>query len=321
METVDDLISAVRSQLDETNTDALNDTTDILPALRRGQDYAVSVLARNYPDPLMAHTSVSLTAGTAEYAIPEDAYEDRISRIEIETSTGVYQEVRRVSYQDITQYETSANSSIPLVYCIVGRKYRFAAAPSAGVTARVWYVRNPDKLMKPQGRITVISAGSNYLVVDVAGSDLDTVSTNLESYINVIDGQTGEVRTSYQIQSISDTRITMRSSPIRSSVLGRTISGTVDTDDVSRDDYICSVEGTCVVQPLGATITNFIIQYAVNELTRRAGGDTQSESQMLDSLEKQVQRTDNGRESTLRVQNRSRAWQRPLLYTGPRTRS
>ena len=321
METVTDLISAVRSQLDEANADSLSDTDDILPSLRRGQDYAVSVLSRNYPDPLLAYSSVSLTSGTAEYDIPEDSFEDRIARIEIETTTGTYQEVRRMAYSDLTPYETSATSSIPAVYAIVGRKYRMAPAPSTGVTARVWYVRNPDKLMSPQGRVTVVNAASNYLIVDAAGDDLSTTSADLESYINVIDGQTGRVKVSYQIQSISGTRITMRSTPIRSTVLGKTISGTVSTDDVDRDDYICLVEGTCVVQPLGATITNFIIQYSVNELTRRSGGDVTSEREMLDTLEKQVQRTDNGREGTLRVKNRSRAWSNPSRYIGPRTRS
>jgi hypothetical protein len=307
LQTVDDLMTTVRSQLDEANPDAVSNETELLPALNRGLDYAASTLARFYPEPLLTYVSVDLTSGTNEYDIPEDAFEDRLVKVEISVD-GTYREVQQISYRDISNYEINTTTLVPSYYCIVGRKYRMVPAPSGAFDARVWYVRQPDKAVMQQGRVVTINTGSNYIMVDEAGSDLDTVSTDLSSYVNIVDGQTGIIKKSLQIQAISGTRITFRSSPIRSSVLGRTISSSFSATDIQADDYICSIQGSCVIQPLGPTIVNFIIQYAVNEITRRLGGDAPTEREMLDVLEKQVQRTDNGRTNTLRVAKKSRIW-------------
>lgn len=307
LQTIDDLMTTVRSQLDEANPDAVSDDNELLPALNRGLDYATSTLARFYPEPLLTHTSVTLTSGTNEYDIPEDAFEDRIAKVEIEIQ-GTYREVQQISYRDISNYEINTTTLVPSYYCIVGRKYRMVPAPSGAFNARVWYMKQPDKAVTQQGRVVTLNTGSNYIMVDEVGSDLDTISSDLSSYVNIVDGQTGIVKKSLQIQSISGTRITFRSSPIRSTVLGRTISSSFSSSDIEADDYICSIQGSCVVQPLGPTIINFIVQYAVNEITRRLGGDAPTEKEMLDVLEKQVQRSDNGRPGTLKVAKRSRIW-------------
>jgi hypothetical protein len=324
LETVDDLVAAVRSQLDEANdqSGALDTETDILPALNRAQVHAASTLARNYPEPLLTKLDVTLVAGTAEYSLPEDISEDRLVKVEINVS-GTYREVQRISYRDISNYETTGTALAPSYYCIIGRKYRLVPAPDGVYAARIWYLRKPDKLVSPQGRIVVVNTAGNYVVVDAAGADLSTTSDNLASYVNVIDGQTGLVKMSLQILSITNNKLTFRGTPLRTSVLGRTISTAITSTDVERDDYICLAKGTCVVQPLGDTITNFIIQYAVAEMTRKLGGDVPPEKDMLENLEKQVTRTENGREQAFRIKKTAKAWggANSRRWWGPRSNS
>jgi hypothetical protein len=307
LETVDDLIAAVRAQLDETNQDAVGDATDILPSLNRGQDYACDILARYYPEPLLTHSAVTLTAGTAEYDIPEDAFEDRLVKVEI-TVAGSQREVQRINYADISNYETSSNIAIPSYYCLVGRQYRLVPTPDGSYAARIWYLRAADKLVQSQGRIQIPNATSNYVLLDTVGDDITTTSDTLASYVNVIDAQTGLIKKSFQVLSIVGNRVTFRSTPLRSTVLGRTISSSFISTDIERDDYISLVQGTCVVQPLGANITNFCIQYAVNEINRKLGMDTIPEKQMLSDLEQQVQRSYIGREPDMRIRKVNRVW-------------
>ena len=80
--TVQDLVDQVRNQVDEQDQDAVSLEGDILPVLNRAQDYAYNILARKYQEPLLTYTQLTLTSGQ-EYDIPEDAFEDRIEKIEI----------------------------------------------------------------------------------------------------------------------------------------------------------------------------------------------------------------------------------------------
>lgn len=307
LETVSDLIASVRSQLDESNQDDVDDTLDILKSANRAQDYACDILARFYPEPLLTHIPVTLTASEPEYDCPEDAFEDRIVKVEI-TVAGTQREVTRISYQDISNYESSSTAAIPAYYCLVGRKYRLVPTPTAAYPVRLWYLKQADKLVKPQGRIQIVNVASNYVLLDTIGDDLTTTSDNLESYVNVIDGQTGLIKKSLQILSITGSRITFRATPLRTTVLGRTIASSFLTTDIEKDDYLCLIQGTCVVQPLGANITNFIIQYTVNEINRKLGGDVLPEKDMLEMLETQVQRSYVGREPDMRIKKTSRIW-------------
>lgn len=305
--TVDNLVSTVRSQLHETNVEALDTTTDILPALNRAQDFAVDIYSRHYPDPFLQYQTLTLVGGTQEYSIPEDAFEDRLLRVEIAVgnSSGrpTYREVQRISYHDITNYESASTSSVPYYYAVVGRKIRFIPMPSGIYNARIWFIRNPEKMVTQQGRITLVSVASNYVVVDTLGTDLSTATDQLGSYFNIVDGQTGEVKSTHQIQSLTGARITIRTIPVRTTILNRTVTGAIPTT-IEQDDYVCAVDGSCVPF-LNAPTSNFVIQYAVNEMVRRLGGDVTAEYQMLKDFEEQINRTWSGREQTLRVGKRS----------------
>lgn len=312
--TVDDLVSEVRSQLDELNRDSVDTTLDILPALNRAQDFAADILARFYPEPLVKSASVSLVTGVQEYDIPEDCFEDRLQKVEVFVGQQ-YVEVDRMSYRDITAYESPNANIIPRYYAVVGRKYRLVPQPTASYPLRIWYIRNPDKLALSQGRITVLNSASNYLVVDEPGTDLTTETDQLGSYFNVVDGQTGEIKRTLQIQNIADNRITTRVVPTRSTVLGRDISTEINptgaTTTVAVDDYLAPIQGTSVLY-FDRPTRNFLIQYAVSEIARSRGGEAAAEEAILDKFEKQIQRTWVGREQQLRVKKRSHAWTAPI---------
>lgn len=312
--TADDLINDVRSVIDEDNTANVDDERDILPALNRAMDYASNILARHYDAPMITSVSVSTTDNVADYAIPQDAFEQRIEKVEVAVN-GIYFEVKRISYRDATDYETPARVSIPNWYAVIGTDYRLYPTPTGTYPLRVWYMKNPLPLVKSQGRVTIVNTTSNYIIVDSVGSDLTTEMDNLNSYVNIIDGETGNLKTSLQIQSIVGERITFKSSPNRTSVLGVDIEDSLlDADSnpiVEADDLICVVSGSCV--PIfKKPFSNFLIQYAVAEITRKLGGSADMEEKVKAELEKQVEHSWVGREQSLRVKKVTNQWNQPV---------
>lgn len=311
--TVDNIVSEVRSQIDELNVDSVDTERDILPALNRGQDFAFDIYARRYPEPILKYYTQALSGSAQEYDIPEDVFEDRILKIEIAIPSGgkaTYREVQRISYKDVANYETVGQANFPYYYCIFGRKIRFLPAPTGTYPARIWCLRNPEKLVLPQGRVTITNIPSNYIIVDSVGSSLTTESDQLGSYVNVIDGQSGEIRGSLQIQSITENRVAFKTSPTRTTVLNRSIS-TLANVPVGADDYLAPIDGTCVPY-YGRPTSNFLIQFAASELVRKLGGQADTEEKILDKFEKQVEKTPFGREPTMRVTKRSKNYGAPF---------
>ena len=319
---VEGLVSQVRSQLDEDNTSSVSTNRDIVPALNRAQDYAMNILARHYEEPLLTNFELDLQTGSQEYKIPEDAFEDRIEKIEIQIQRAHYEEITRISYRDITLYETSLRSQIPRYYVQIGRKIRFVPSPTGTFNARVWYLRCAPALVMPQGRITHVNEGGNYIIVDELGPQLTTESDQLESYVNLVDGSSGEIKASLQIKRIDDNKITFKTIPSRSVVLNRPIDTNIaelideELDSVvptpfriEPDDYICSIAGSCV-PTFAKPISNFLIQYAVAEITRKLGGAADMEERVKKEFEQQVERSWVGREQTIRVKRKSRHWNR-----------
>lgn len=309
--TAQNLVDEVRSQLDEENADSVSTDRDILPTLNRAQDYAFDIYARRYPEPILKHALLTLVADQQEYDIPEEVFEDRILKIEIQVPTGgvgsTFAEVQQISYSDLSDYESASKTNIPIYYCIFGRTIRFVASTTGTYPARIWYLRDPEKLVLPQGRITVINQSSNYVIVDQAGSSLTTESDQLGSYVNIVDGQSGIIKGSLQIQSINaGNRIVFRTVPQRSSVLNRSIS-TISNLVFEIDDYLSPIDGSCVPY-YGRPTCNFLIQFAVAEITRKLGGDAATEESVLTKFETQVERTFSKRQQITRVKKRSYIW-------------
>lgn len=321
LQTVQDLADTVRSRIDELNRDTIDDVRDILPALNRALEYAVDIYARQYPDPYLASTTIALEAGEDEYQLPEDAYEDRVVKVDLLYNSYFYSDIQRISYRNLADYETNNVNTEPYYYAMVGRTIKLVPVPSSGYSMRVWYVKNPNQLVLPQGRITVVNTANNYVVVDSVGSDISTESDQLSNFVNIINARTGEVRGTFQVLSTDDTRITIRTTPNRTEVLGHEVLDSLVDVGVKEDDYVCLATGTCVPY-LSSPTSNFLIQYSIAELSRQLGINSVEEEQVLDKFEKQVKTTWAGREPTMRVNKRSniygtpmRPW--PLRQKGP----
>jgi hypothetical protein len=309
--TVQEIATSVRARLDEMNRDSIDDERDILPALNRALEYAVDIYSRHYPDPYIASTTVQLVNGQQDYDIPEEVFEDRVIKVDLKGTTNYYQDIVRVSYRDLANYETEGTTATPFYYATVGRKLHVLPTPTDTYSLRIWYVKNPEQLVLPQGRVTVVGDGSNqannYVVVDTPGSQLTTESDQLESYVNVINSKTGEIRATLQIASIDDGRVTFRSFTSRTEVLGRTVGDSVAGIGVTKDDYLCICTGICVPY-LSSPTSNFVIQFAIAELSRQLGVNGVEEEQVLQKFEDQVKKTWAGREPTTRIAKRSQAF-------------
>lgn len=311
--TTEDLISEVRSMIDESNISAVRDDQDIIPALNRAQDVAANILARHYESPLLAYEEVSLTAGQSEYPIPENAFEQRLEKIEVQVNNLFYQ-VKRIDYRDSSAYESlSIRTNVPYYYAVIGNKYRLLPSPTATYPLRIWYLKDPEPLVRSQGRITFVKADVNYIIVDSIGSELTVSNADLNCYANLIDGQTGEVRATMQIASIQGNKITFKSvfgPNDRTSVLNKTISSNLANITVQPDDFICTIHGTCI-PIMKKPFSNYLIQYAVAEMQRKLGGPADMELKVKEDLEKIVERSWVGRETSLRVSRNNRNWEVP----------
>jgi hypothetical protein len=299
--------------IDESKITSVRDDQDILPALNRAQDVAANILARHYESPMLAYEEVSLTAGQSEYPIPENAFEQRLEKIEVQVNNLFYQ-VKRIDYRDSSAYESlSIRTNVPYYYAVIGNKYRLLPSPTATYPLRIWYLKDPEPLVRSQGRITFVKADVNYIIVDSIGSELTVSNADLNCYANLIDGQTGEVRATMQIASIQGNKITFKSvfgPNDRTSVLNKTISSNLANITVQPDDFICTIHGTCI-PIMKKPFSNYLIQYAVAEMQRKLGGPADMELKVKQDLEKIVERSWVGRETSLRVSRNNRNWEVP----------
>lgn len=325
--TVDNLVSEVRSQIDEANVDSVDTQNDILTSLNRAQSYAFNILAHKYNEPILDYFFMPLLGNIAEYPIPDAVFEDRIQKIEVQvpaTPAGqtpfpppvdpasgnignTFREIQRISYRDVSNYESSSRTNVPYYYAIYGRTMRFVPTPTGTYGVRIWFLRQIETLVLPQGRVTIANTAQNYVVVDQVGDNLTTEADQLGSYCNIVDGASGEIRATVQIQSIAGNKISFRSVPTRTQVVGRTVGGDLTTTGIQQDDYLAPIDGTCVPY-FGQPTSNFLIQYAVSEITRKLGGQADSEEAILKKFEDQVSRVWTGRETTLRIKKRSQAF-------------
>lgn len=307
-----DLVTQVRSQIDEASVHTVTDD-EILAALNRGQDSAADIMARHYPDPLLDDPYiVPLVAGQISYDIPEDIFEQRLLGVEAFKGTApsiVVYPLLRVSFSDLNMYESSGQATVPQVYCVIGSKIQVRPIPSGTYQLRMWVLKELNPLVPIEGRITGIDEANGRVFFRDSGTELTTESDSNNSYINFVDGQSGLIKGSAQLLAVTGTDLRIKSTPDRTEVQGKTISGTLPTN-LQKDDYICVVKGNCV-PIMRKPFSNYMIQFAVCEIKRRLGEDVQQENQALKDFEEEVKHTWAGRENTIRVQKRSKHWYRP----------
>ena len=315
--TTSDLIRQVRVQLQESN-EAQIDDNDIFDALNRGNDYAWDIMARLYPDPLVTvhkdadGNELLLNADArGEILIPEGIFEEHLQKVDL-VQSGISYELERQSYRQTTPFRNNVVGSRPIFYNIKGRTIEFLPTTSnfSGFQFRLYYLRDLDALVPVQGQISDIvdsatAGGDSYVVLDNVGSDLST-SDPYNKYVNICNAQTGEVRATLEIQNITGNKITFKTSPSRTKVLGRNVSGDVPTDG-QPDDYLSTVHGSCVLF-FKKPMSNMVIQYAVAELRRALGYDVGIEQSALKKMEDQVKHQWAGRESQFRIKRRNYIW-------------
>lgn len=308
--TTTDLVQTVRDQLDEANNETVTDA-QILAALNRGQRKATNIVSRKFDSLFVVPDETTTTvAGTREYDLPTSAFGRRIEHVEVLEGEIAY-EVKRIAIQQTSNFNSSSQVTRPYYYALRKNKILLYPTPSGGRTIRIWYTQAPEELVAAQGRITSVNTGSNYVVLDSAGSGLSTTTTGFASYVNIVDYITGEVKRTLQISAIDTTtgQVTFKSSGLtRSTVLGKTVETSIGTE-AAADDYVCLVTGVCVPE-LPQAYVDYLSQYAVVEIRRRLGEPTNEEFAQLKELEVEIQKMWVGRSQSNRVRKASGIWSR-----------
>jgi len=303
-QTVDELLQQVREQLDEFNTDTVDDA-QILNALNRGHRKASNVTSRRLDEALLTTTDTTTNSTDLDtYDMPKDIFARKIQSMQVVNGEFVWK-IEKIDQAHAEPYLSNARVQRPYYYYVVGSQIRLVPTPKDGLTIRWWYLKKPDRLVESQGRITTI--GSTSVIVDSAGSDLSSENTSLNNYVSFIDFVTGKVKGSAQITgTVTNETINFKATPDRTSVLNKTVSGTLPTD-LAVDDHVCVVSGTCISQ-LPESYVDFVIQFAVLELKRRFGEPTQEEILALNEQEKELKKSWAGRERKTRIRKSSSKW-------------
>lgn len=307
--TTTDIIRDVRSVLDEVNRSRVDDDTDIIPAINRAQAHAASIMARHYEQPLLAHKDIAIVQGQRDYPIPRDALEDRLEKVEV-NNNGLFYPVDAISFRDSTWLETKASTNLPTNYAIIGKDFRLYPNASAAYPLRVWYLKSPLTIAKRFGKVTKVN--STFIVTDDVGD------VEVGQYVNVIDHRNGQLIGQLQVKRINGTRLEFRDTPDRSEVNQEPVVTLSDIQTASNstvelikeDDFICP-SGTTCIPFMKAPMTNYYTSYAEGELRRKLGEETQVQSIALKELEKDVERSWAGRESFIRVTQKSPHWLMP----------
>lgn len=314
--TVDELINLVRDDLDEDNITDVSDA-DILQKLNRAQRKGVLKIIRNFDTLFLDSEDVTTVSGTSDYDFPDDLYAGKIKKLELVESTERVRPIDRIWYRQSSRYVRSGTTTRPAKYELIGKKWRLYATPAGGLTIRVWYVRNPEKLVKMQGRI--LSSGTDagtsqpYVIVDTLGSDLSTSSTGLNNYANIIDWQTGAVKGTVQVVSIntSTKQVMFKAASLtRSTVLGKTVATSLPST-LAVDDYICTVHGTCVPE-IPEAYHDYLTQHAVVAIKRAKGEPTQEDYAALKDEAEDIENIYQGTEQSLRIALKSPHFHRTI---------
>ena len=316
---VSELVEEVRNQIDEPNETSI-ETAHILEAMNRAQRSITRILARRLDHIFLGlHTlntddGVIGSDGTMEFDMPDDVFGRRIEKVELrQAGSNILWRVQHISYKNRDPFVTNSQVTRPYYYDLIGSKLRVYPVASGGQTIFVHYSKTPDRLVESQGQINSINIANNYVIVDSVGSDLSTESDLRESYVNIVDSVTGDIKVSLQIAFLDSGigQIKFKSSGLtRSSVLGKTISTAIPTT-VAADDYVCLVKGTAVPQ-LPDAFSDYLVQHTVVSLKRRIREPSQEDFAELQRIEEAIKKEVQGREVHQRIRKANSHYGRPL---------
>lgn len=307
--TTQDLIDEVRDQADEYNT-ANKDDAAILRMINRGQRFITSQLVRTYQEPLLARATLVTTGYDSQNGIemPKDAFEDRLEMVWVDTPTSPIPLQQR-TYRQIAAFNYGQSIAVPDLFYIRGRNIVTVPPIQGTYNLLVDYIRDPDKLVKPLGRISSWDLDNRWVIArDLDTTAVSTEADALESFVNIIDGLTGLIKCTLQVSNISGDRLTFRTVSTYPTVYGRTVTTDLSELTVTSDDYVCPAAGTCIPQ-FGNAFATYMVEYAVAELARSLG-DTQAaiSTSIADKAQKAAEQQNAGRTNTKRIKNRSKVW-------------
>lgn len=314
------LIQEIREQTNEHNEVPLSDAA-ILRVMNRGLRYVTSELARTWEEPLvaLAYYSASTYDPDVGFPLPDDAFEERITYVRVDTPAAPTPIPAR-SYSQVSALDVRGSRSfIPAAYYQKGRALFLVPRPASTYPILVDYVRLPDSYVKPIGRVSDVNLTANSVVLEDINLDLiSAASDQRKSFVNVIDGLTGIVKFTMQVARIDGSLVTFRTVPTRTTIDARPISTTMDplVAVVDADDYLCSSDGTCVSQ-LGQAFVSYIVEYAAAEIGRSLNDSmVQISASIAKRAEEAARQQRQGRPNVIRVKNRSKVWGaiRPSAY-------
>jgi hypothetical protein len=311
---IENIMGEIRRMAGEQNTDGNIPDDMLLDAINRASKEAAMLLGRYYPVPLITKTNLMTTTSEPELDMPEDCLEGRVLKVELMLPSAPPRELLAISPEDNHKFEEAEGTvTYPNVWFEVGftRKIRVLPQPMAGLTLRVWYVKDLPELAISQGKITNITnlLTSNYLLVDEVGDDLTATLTEDGSHVSIVDGQTGLIKATYEVSNVNSTtgRITFASSPTVSTIDNTTVTAPSSSDGVALGDFLCVAPFSCISQ-IRSPFVEYIKQYAFALIQQVNGADAQIAYAALNRLEKFVKSMDKGKPSTLRVSQRSHAY-------------
>lgn len=308
---VAELVDQVRSQIDEFNSVGITDQ-HILDALNRAQKAATRFIARRLDTIFLAEEQINTIAGQREYDMPRDVFGRRIEKVELRQGSIVWR-IQHISYKQRHPFIVTSQVTRPYYYDIVGTKIRLYPRPAGDLILDIHYSRQPDALVLPQGQINSIDTVNNYVIVDDIGTDVTTDSTSRNSFLNIVDFVTGDVKASLQVAFTDDSinQIKFKSTGLtRTSVFDKTISTSIPAT-VNPDDYVCLVKGVAVPQ-LPDAYHDYLIQHAIVALKRRTREPTEEEYAALKDIERELMKLMQGREQAMRIRKASSHFGKPL---------
>ena len=314
MRTVDELVEHVRTQIDEDETSDISDAA-ILQTLNRAQMRLQRIAVKRWPDLFKAE--VEVTASGRTHAIPAAAYGFVVNSVDVKVGTS-YLPLTAVKLAQIIHEDTAASTTVPQYWSTQGNTLHLFPRAS-GCTLRIRYQRRLPQLVSKLGLIESVTAGDastdTLVYLDSMDDAITTSTTNFGAFVNVIDPGTGEVLGTYQVTTVGATYVAFgvrtRTTAYEYAVIqGRQTQAAIEADDYeypAQDDYVCSAAGSCV-PPLGQDVADYLVQYAVVELKRKAGEDIKQEQDRLTELERDMEALWAGRPAQLRVQRRNPHW-------------
>jgi hypothetical protein len=305
---VDDLLGAVRSQIDESNTSDISDSK-ILATLQRAQMKLVRLATRRYAAMFKAEQLLAVESGTRDVTIPEAAFGLVVNQVEVIRGGQSFPCEPATATQVAPLDNDNATTDLPLYYVQHGSVLKLYPRPNGSVSLRVRYQRRPPDLVVKQGRVISFDATAVTADLDSVGAALTTSIASLGAFVNWVDATTGIVKATLQVSAINTTTntVTFKVAGLgRVTVFGQTV-GIALPDDAALDDYLCLASGTCVPM-LVADYADYLIQFAVVELKRKQGEDVSAELAALKDLESDVTAMWAGRAAGKRVRRTSGYW-------------